>query len=57
MKHGARICLVATTALAASCADPPPAPPFQASLHVESDPGVPVAGAIVYRGTKQIATT
>lgn len=50
--------LAAASVLAlASCADPPPAPPFQASIRVQSDPGVPVPGALVLRGDKQIATT
>jgi hypothetical protein len=41
----------------AGCDGPPAAPPFQASIRVQSDPGVPVAGALILRGEKQIATT
>lgn len=40
----------------AGCKQPPP-PVYQSQLTVESDPGVPVVGAAVMRGTKEIAKT
>ncbi len=48
---------VTPVVLAAGCADPPPPPPFQVAIKVEADPGVPVAGAVVTRNNKPIATT
>ncbi len=45
--------------VAAGCGnlDPPPPPPFQFYVTVESDPGRPVAGAVVLRNQRQIGTT
>lgn len=37
--------------------DPPPPPPFQLYVKVESDPGQPVAGAIVSRNQKTLGNT
>lgn len=50
----------ALTALAASSCkdfDPPPTPPFQIFIRIDSDPGHPVAGATVSRNNKTLATT
>ena len=50
----------AVTALtAASCKDldPPPTPPFQIFIRIDSDPGHPVQGAMVTRNNKTLATT
>lgn len=52
--------VAATAALTASgCKDlePPPQPPFQIFVKVESDPGKPVPLATITRGTKVLATT
>jgi len=46
--------LVAATA--ASCQELPP-PVFDVLLHVDSDPDVPLAGAVVIREGKEVATT
>lgn len=49
------------SALSTGCAgvklDPPPPPPFKVAITVEGDPGQPVPGAVVVRGTKTVATT
>lgn len=37
--------------------EPPPPPPFQIFIRVESDPGKPVVGATVMRNNKLLATT
>ena len=37
--------------------DPPPPPPFRVAIVVESDPGEPIARALVTRGAKIEATT
>ena len=37
--------------------DPPPVPPFQIFIRIDSDPGHPVAGATVSRNAKLLATT
>src|SRR5262249_3991551 len=54
-----RIWVAAGVLVGAGCGnlDPPPPPPFQFYVKVESDPGRPVAGAMVMRGQKQIGTT
>jgi len=58
-----RIFLAAAAACAALSAsgckdlDPPPTPPFQIFIRVDSDPGHPVAGATVSRNNKTLATT
>jgi hypothetical protein len=64
-----RISRVATIALSAltfvsalgasSCKDlePPPTPPFQIFIRIDSDPGKPVTGATISRNGKPLATT
>lgn len=58
-----KLVVIAAAAVAASSAagckdlDPPPAPPFQIFIRVDSDPGRPVLGAIVSRNNKTLATT
>jgi hypothetical protein len=49
----------ACAALSSGCKDldPPPPPPFQFYVKVDSDPGHPVAGAIVSQNKKQIGNT
>lgn len=37
--------------------DPPPAPPFQIFIRVESDPGRPVTGATVTKNSKSLGAT
>lgn len=50
--------LVAVAALVtAGCEDPPPPAPYQIAVKVEADPGQPVAGAVVSRNNKPLATT
>jgi len=52
--------LIAFTALMTSaCKDlePPPTPPFQIFIRIDSDPGHPVQGATVSRNAKTLATT
>jgi len=49
-----------TASLSASACkdlDPPPTPPFQIFIRIDSDPGHPVAGATVSRNGKPIGTT
>jgi hypothetical protein len=56
----ATIAIAALTALATSSCkdlDPPPAPPFQIFVRIDSDPGHPVQGATVSRSGKPLATT
>lgn len=45
--------------MTSACKDlePPPAPPFQIFIRVDSDPGHPVPGATVSRNSKTLATT
>jgi len=45
------------TGLLASCAEPPPPEPFVISVRVESDPGIPVAGATISRANRPLGTT
>lgn len=51
--------LVMTALTSASCKDlePPPTPPFQIFIRIDSDPGRPVAGAVISRNNKTLATT
>lgn len=53
------LALVGTVALSTSCAVGQPVAPstFTLGVHVESDPGVPLAGASVARGANVVATT
>lgn len=37
--------------------DPPAPPPFKVAIAVEGDPGQPIKGAVVTRGSKSVATT
>jgi hypothetical protein len=37
--------------------DPPPPPPFQIFVHVDSDPGHPVTGATILRNNRILGTT
>jgi len=48
-----------TAVVSSSCKDldPPPAPPFQIFVRIDSDPGHPVTGAVVSRNGKPLATT
>jgi hypothetical protein len=56
----AAIAFLGLSALATSSCkdlDPPPAPPFQIFIRIDSDPGHPVTGATVSRNSKALATT
>jgi len=48
--------LALLAAMVASCSDPPP-PTFEVAFHVESDPGLPLAGAVLTRNGKDVATS
>ncbi len=51
--------LAAVSATSGGCKDlePPPTPPFQIFIRIDSDPGHPVPGATVSRNAKALATT
>lgn len=48
--------LALLAAMSTSCSDPPP-PTFEIAFHVESDPGLPLAGAVLTRNGKDVATS
>lgn len=51
-------CVVVGFAVAGSgCQEPPPPQPFQIYVKVESDPGRPIAGAVVSRSGKELGRT
>jgi hypothetical protein len=41
----------------AGCREPPPPDPFQISVRVESDPGIPVTGATIARSNRPLGVT
>jgi hypothetical protein len=60
MRIGATLPLVVAALAASGCnklSEPLPPTTFTLGVHVESDPGVPVTGASVVRGAKQVAAT
>ena len=48
--------LLGVVAATASCEEPP-VPTFDVIIKVESDPGIPLPGAVLSRGQKDVATT
>ncbi len=48
--------IVSTVGLFGACAPPPP-PPYSVIIHVDSDPGYALAGAVVSRNGKDLAKT
>ena len=57
MKTLAAIAVVVGAGSVASCQQPPPPDPFQISVRVESDPGIPVTGATIARSNRPLGTT
>lgn len=52
------LCIAAGSAIAGCQAPPPDGPvPFEVVMKVESDPGVPIGGAVIVRGGKDIIAT
>jgi len=52
-----RVGSLAAVLFMASCQEPPPPAPFQIYIKVEGDPGRPITGAIVTRGSKEVGRT
>lgn len=48
--------IVAVVGASSSCAPPPP-PPYSVIIHVDSDPGLPLPGAVIARNGKDLAKT